>query len=199
MFDKTAIYQALELIASKGYATIQISQDRYIYYDLHFKVIEKALDVYQDKQPDPIAHIEASLDPRNRPESLLQSKATSAQPEQQYPRRSETRVVKFHNKRAEMVALPATLTLEEWKRTLEDFRHRCAYCEVNDYQVLEHFIPLTSGGGTTRYNCVPACVSCNSIKGDQHSSIFPISSTTAGALSRIQKYLQTRKTEEEME
>lgn len=118
--------------------------------------------------------------------------APPMQPKQQHSLRNEAKAVTFHNKRAEVVALPATLTVEEWKMTLEYFHHKCAYCRDNDYQVLEHFIPLISGGGTTRYNCVPACVSCNSIKGDQHPSMLSPSRSLARTFPHIQTYLKTR-------
>jgi hypothetical protein len=121
------------------------------------------------------------------------------QSEQRHSRRNEARVIQFHNKHAETVALPATLTLEAWKITLEYFHHKCADFQVNDYQVLEHFIPLTSGGGTTQDNCVPACGSINSIKGDQDPRMLSSSSHRAGELLRIQNYLKTRKTVEEVD
>lgn len=123
------------------------------------------------------------------------TKETTPQPlKKRHARRTEAKAVAFHNKRAEVVALPATLTIEEWKTTLEYFHYKCAYCGINDYEVLEHIIPLTSGGGTTRSNCVPACVQCNSIKGDRHPSMLSPSSAIARATRRIQTYLKTRKT-----
>lgn len=58
----------------------------------------------------------------------------------------------------------ATLTLAQWIGTLENFRYRCAYCD-GLYQALEHYISLVMGGGTTSINCVPACKTCNNVKG----------------------------------
>lgn len=58
----------------------------------------------------------------------------------------------------------ATLTLDQWIQTLNYYKGMCAYCSVRPYQVLEHFVPLTLGSGTTADNCVPACLSCNSLK-----------------------------------
>jgi 5-methylcytosine-specific restriction endonuclease McrA len=158
---------------------------------------EKTLDTYQGKQLILVTGIEASQDPGNKGESVPRGEVISTRPEQRHPRRSEARVIQFHNRRAEMVALPATLTLAEWKTTLEYFHYKCADFQINDYQVFEHFIPLTSGGGTTRHNCVPACGSINSIKGDQHPATLPSSSWIAGTLPRVQKYLKTRETGKE--
>jgi 5-methylcytosine-specific restriction endonuclease McrA len=69
--------------------------------------------------------------------------------------------------RAKQAGTPATLTLQEWLETLAIFHGRCAYCH-GPYQVLEHYIPIVAGGGTTKENCVPACISCNSKKSGKH-------------------------------
>lgn len=68
---------------------------------------------------------------------------------------------------ARTAGLPCALTLQEWYQTILDFCWKCAYCkkELNWETVqLEHFIPISMGGGTTRSNCVPACCKCNSSK-----------------------------------
>jgi hypothetical protein len=70
--------------------------------------------------------------------------------------------------RARKLNLPATLTPREWLDTLEYFDWRCAYCGRADFAAMDHYIPVVKGGGTTRNNCVPACVSCNSVKGGKH-------------------------------
>jgi len=59
-----------------------------------------------------------------------------------------------------------TLTLEEWLETLEHFKNRCAYCgEKSRKLVHEHVIPLERGGWHTKVNVIPACISCNRLKG----------------------------------
>lgn len=68
--------------------------------------------------------------------------------------------------RARADGLPAQLTQEQWDRTLAHFDNRCAYCGRCWY-VVEHVVSLDLGGGTTVWNCVPACYSCNSIKGER--------------------------------
>lgn len=85
--------------------------------------------------------------------------------------------------RARRLNLPATLTPREWLDTLEYFDWRCAYCGRADFAAMDHFIPVTKGGGTTRNNCVPSCVSCNSIKGGKHphgGSLKPAAYERAG-------------------
>lgn len=68
-----------------------------------------------------------------------------------------------HNTRAHKLGLPANLDYKQWSETLFHFDQRCAYCG-GDYEVIEHFTPLTLGGETSARNCVPACGSCNSSK-----------------------------------
>lgn len=67
------------------------------------------------------------------------------------------------NTRARKLGLPANLDYKQWSETLFHFDQRCAYCG-GDYEVIEHFTPLTLGGETSARNCVPACGSCNSSK-----------------------------------
>lgn len=62
--------------------------------------------------------------------------------------------------RARKNGLADTLTIAEWIQTLIDFGRRCAYCG-GPYKLMDHYIPIRLGGGTTAQNCVPACVACN--------------------------------------
>jgi hypothetical protein len=70
-------------------------------------------------------------------------------------------------RRAKKANVPASLTLAEWLATLKNFNWKCAYCQTGKYQVLEHYVPISRGGGTTAENCVPACFKCNSEKSDE--------------------------------
>jgi 5-methylcytosine-specific restriction endonuclease McrA len=92
--------------------------------------------------------------------------------------------------RARKAGLPATLTWREWKKTLDDFHHWCAYCRNNPYYVLEHFIPLgQQGSGTTVDNCVPACAGCNRRKGGKAPEA---SQLTPDQRERVRTYLALR-------
>lgn len=84
-----------------------------------------------------------------------------------YIRSIEGKKVDTHIKLARQAGVPATLTVDEWIFTLEYWMYSCAYCG-GYYEVLEHFIPVSSGGGTTADNCVPACSYCNTYKRDKH-------------------------------
>jgi len=52
-----------------------------------------------------------------------------------------------------------------WKKRLA--QGRCHYCGVevaaNDL-TMDHIVPITRGGRSTRGNCVPACKECNNRK-----------------------------------
>lgn len=73
--------------------------------------------------------------------------------------------VTYHKGRARKKGCEATLTTAQWIAKLRSSQGYCFYChKYIGYQflVLEHFIPIAKGGGTTLENCVPACQGCNS-------------------------------------
>ncbi|MBN1286055.1 MAG: HNH endonuclease [Anaerolineae bacterium] len=76
--------------------------------------------------------------------------------------------VNRHLQRAHDAGAPASLTLLEWLQTLSDFDGQCAYCRERPFTQMEHFIPITDGGGTTADNCAPACGVCNRGKGTEN-------------------------------
>lgn len=96
--------------------------------------------------------------------------------------------VSMHLGRARKANTPATLTVKQWSQAVAYFNSKCAYCQSRPFQVLEHFLPISLGGGTTEDNCVPACQVCNSRKGSAHpdrlGNIFP-----RHVIDRIQNYL----------
>jgi 5-methylcytosine-specific restriction endonuclease McrA len=78
--------------------------------------------------------------------------------------KTQSRVIQVHKQKSKQAGLPATLTLEQWLHTLRYFHGKCAYCQEQTYEELDHFIPTDAGGGTTARNCVPACKACNNTK-----------------------------------
>ena len=66
-----------------------------------------------------------------------------------------------HKRRAREEVLPATLTLKQWRATLQAFDNRCAYCGSNGPFHQDHVIPVSKGGGLEAGNIVPACQVCN--------------------------------------
>jgi 5-methylcytosine-specific restriction endonuclease McrA len=99
----------------------------------------------------------------------------------------ETKILN-HITRAQKRNLPSTLNLYQWFSTLDFFNWKCAYCQVSSYEVIDHFIPLCKMGGTIHGNCVPACVSCNRIKGQRHPD--RITAIPSDALNHVWGFLK---------
>lgn len=76
--------------------------------------------------------------------------------------------VSSNNSRTRSMGLPATLTHDEWTRTVAFFSGLCAYCAASPAAHIDHFIPVAHGGGTTPGNCLPACEACNRKKNGKH-------------------------------
>lgn len=65
-----------------------------------------------------------------------------------------------------------TLTAEEWLDILKQHNFKCAYCgkdlfNLFDRPTRDHIIPISKGGNNIKENIVPACISCNSRKGNR--------------------------------
>jgi 5-methylcytosine-specific restriction endonuclease McrA len=76
----------------------------------------------------------------------------------------------YQRRKARKAALPATLTSQEWERTLALYSYSCAYCgqgwhEIEGVLQQEHIIPVTQQGGYTDANIAPSCAPCNTRKG----------------------------------
>ena len=131
-------------------------------------------------------------------------------------RQRELARVRNHLARARVQDLLADLTLAGWLAALDHFGRSCAYCRSCPFTDLDHFIPLSAGGGTTAANCVPACSRCNSVKralDPAHPSLGPAplaaaapqvapdslgapspappEQTFGAALERVRRYLAT--------
>lgn len=94
-------------------------------------------------------------------ENELRRKRYSANPQ---------RILAYSHKRtAQIRALPASLTTDEWENILAEFNYSCAYCgkawfEIKGVLEQEHVVPVAQGGGYTADNIVPACRGCNAHK-----------------------------------
>jgi 5-methylcytosine-specific restriction endonuclease McrA len=113
--------------------------------------------------------------------------------------RFERNILNQHLRHARELGLPSTLTLEQWVDIVNTFDSKCAYCQKKPYGVVEHFVPLSFGGGTTAYNCIPACQSCNVLKSGVHPSMVPASKGMTEAIQRVKKYLEAIEMEESEE
>lgn len=101
--------------------------------------------------------------------------------------------VERHMGRARLAGRPATLTQAEWLHTLHDFSDRCAYCLEGPVEAMDHYLPLSRGGGTTATNCVPVCFPCNASKGDADPRVAAHGRRiTVEAIARVGEYLRRR-------
>jgi 5-methylcytosine-specific restriction endonuclease McrA len=108
------------------------------------------------------------------------------------------RQVKTQIARAKKSNTAATLTVSEWKTTIEHFQGLCAYCKRHPVEALDHFVPITRGGGTTADNCVPICSSCNRRKSnynpnDDSELIYMFPEITTAKLERVRAYLESQR------
>lgn len=81
--------------------------------------------------------------------------------------------IKIENGRAMKLGLTADLTLRQywvaidWFVTEDEFDNlllSCAYCSQHLPLGIDHWLPLSHGGGTTANNCLPCCWQCNMSK-----------------------------------
>lgn len=110
-----------------------------------------------------------------------------------YYLRCEQDRVQMHCKQSVKNGTPATLTVDEWLASIDFFHGKCAYCQVNPYSVLEHILPTCFGGGTTKENCVPACVSCNLMKKEYIPYSVDEDICLTEKLERVRNYIQSRR------
>ena len=59
-------------------------------------------------------------------------------------------------------------TADDWKRCVEAWEGKCAYCGAKGRLEQEHFFPVELGGTYTPDNIIPACKRCNSTKHKKH-------------------------------
>lgn len=174
LFKREAMLEAFHLLEIKGYIE-NISHDETHRFIVHVDKINP--DFWEEEPEDDEGYHQENFDAYNKG--------------------IENKRVTYHLKRAETLALPATLTLNQWLTTLKHFDWQCAYCQQSPYQVFEHFTPLFHGGGTTYSNCVPACYKCNVRKSDLHPTVFRDKIGRA-VFDRVQQYLRSCGSVEEL-
>jgi 5-methylcytosine-specific restriction endonuclease McrA len=81
------------------------------------------------------------------------------------------------------------LQLSEWAETLRYYNRCCAYCK-GPFESLDHFMPVSQGGGTWVGNVVPACLQCQTAKGSQLPR--EVEAISQEVMERIACYLQRR-------
>lgn len=58
--------------------------------------------------------------------------------------------------------------------TIDDFTRRAQgdLFRLSQLLNMEHFLPISLGGGTSAQNCLPTCKRCNVRKGKKHPDVF---------------------------
>lgn len=194
IFSEDEIVCGLKLLRDKGYIRVinKIGYSYTLFVDKEKIDREIYPQFYSSQEIETVQTVE----PQSSEESCQEP--TETQPvsdarESKIANRGQSRRVEYHNNRASRVGLPATLTVTQWIKTLDHFEWKCAFCSEGAYEVVEHFVPIIHGGGTTEYNCTPACASCNRIKNDTHPSMIKPESPIYQSIQNVQKYLESRR------
>jgi hypothetical protein len=53
-----------------------------------------------------------------------------------------------------------TLTEEEWQSVLEYFDYKCAFCQMQDFELRGMFLTVNQGGRYCNWNVIPVCSEC---------------------------------------
>jgi len=72
-----------------------------------------------------------------------------------------------HKRRIVGANIVSNVTKDEWDSIKKKYRNRCVYCGEEKKLTIDHIIPVSKGGNHVKENIVPACISCNSRKGDR--------------------------------
>jgi len=92
------------------------------------------------------------------------------------PARKATVLASVGVRRARKANVPGKHTKAEWAARVEEFKNRCAFCDVEltnskgpTKRTKEHLVPILYGSNSSHAisNIVPACSKCNSSKGDK--------------------------------
>ena len=84
---------------------------------------------------------------------------------------------------------PCNLLLGEWAETLRHYNWRCAFCQ-GPFESLDHFVRVSRGGASWVGNVVPACLRCQTAKGN----LLPeeVEFIPKDRMDKIARYLERR-------
>lgn len=118
---------------------------------------------YRKTHPEKVAEIQATYC-NTHPEKEAKRHATYRQTHREISivSCSRRRSLKYAN-----TPISDMLTSTEWLAILAQADGHCAYCDKEAKLTLDHVIPLSKGGTHSKDNVVPACLHCNSSKGNK--------------------------------
>lgn len=136
--------------------------------------ISKYKQEYYEANKDTILYQNKLYREKNKSEIAEYSRQYSKDNPYSYRKSSQRR-------RALKLGLPNTLTIEEWWQTKAYFSNSCSYCGLKEEEHMkntgqplhqEHVIALSKGGGYTKQNIIPSCMSCNFSKGSKDFQVW---------------------------
>ncbi|WP_425592266.1 HNH endonuclease [Corynebacterium callunae] len=74
---------------------------------------------------------------------------------------ASVRTSKFKRRQFE---LTGSISERDWRRTVNRYHNKCAYCGQKCAPTMDHVIPLSRGGTNNIGNILPACLPCNASK-----------------------------------
>jgi 5-methylcytosine-specific restriction endonuclease McrA len=77
-----------------------------------------------------------------------------------------------HKRRAEKAQSGGSFTGQQWLEVIKKFDERCVCCGDKKPLTADHVVPLSRGGSSFIENIQPLCKSCNSSKGNHHSTDY---------------------------
>lgn len=106
-----------------------------------------------------------------------EQRAIHAKQYRQTPRGKETGRIHVIRRRSILKNIICTLTIEEWNNIIKKQRNLCAGCLVefsaSVKPEIDHIIPISKGGNSTKENTQALCRSCNSSKRDKLNWTYP--------------------------
>jgi 5-methylcytosine-specific restriction endonuclease McrA len=95
-------------------------------------------------------------------------------------------------RKARIRGMVKNYTADDWKRCVEAWGGKCAYCGSNGRLQQEHFYSVLEGGTYTPDNIIPACKKCNSAKSNKDPLEWLLTQKNGLATyARIHQYLST--------
>ena len=84
----------------------------------------------------------------------------------------EKMTASWHKYQARKAGNGGAFTAREWRDLKKKYGYKCLCCGEKNKLEADHVIPVSKGGTSDIYNIQPLCKSCNSSKGNRHSTDY---------------------------